>query len=377
MAGIAVGIDFGTSNTALALAPTDREGPAQVFAVDPEAEDPRLLRSVLFFPGESTDILAGAPAISRYLGEGGGRLLLSVKTFLSSPLFKVTEIRRSPWTLEKLVAQILRPVRERVEQACGVKVTRLVLGRPAVFSPDPEEDALASGRLVRAAELAGFPTPELIIEPFAAALEFEASLTRDTLVLVADFGAGTSDFTLMRLGPTRRDQRDRRADVLASSGLRVGGDCFDAAIVEHRLMPLFGHRSTFKSLTLRQPIPVWITRKLLAWHELSLLCERSTMTFLERVLKSSDAPEAVQNLITMAEENLGFHLYRAVEAAKRKLSFREDGHRRLPPERHRLRGEGDAQGVRRLDEAAAGAARRDGRIGCSPRPAASPPMRSS
>jgi len=320
VAELSVGIDFGTSNTAVALAPPSHGAKSQVVEIDPGAEDARLLRSVLFFPDDSPDLLFGAPAISRYLAEGGGRLLLSIKTFLPSPLFKRTQIRRESWSLEALVGSLLAHLRQRIEQRAGARVGRLVLGRPALFSLDPAADALAQGRLARAALEAGFPEPEFAIEPFAAAIDFEATLSRDSLVLVADFGAGTSDFTLMRLGPGRRGAPDRRQDVLASYGVYVGGDRFDSAIVEHRLLPLFGEGSTYMGLTTRQKIPAWITRKLLAWHELSLLRERSTMAFLQRVLESSDAEAAVQSLMTLASENLGFHLYRTVEAAKRQLS---------------------------------------------------------
>ncbi|MFN7132593.1 MAG: Hsp70 family protein, partial [Myxococcales bacterium] len=145
----------------------------------------------------------------------------------------------------------------------------------------------------------------------------------DELVLVGDFGAGTSDFTLMRLGPSVRGKADRREDVLASSGVRIGGDRFDAAIVEHRLMEQFGAGSTYLAFTNRMPLPTWLTRKLLAWHELSMLRERSNLEFLRKAATTSDAPEAVENLIRLAEENMAYHLYRAVEAAKRELSARE------------------------------------------------------
>jgi hypothetical chaperone protein len=124
----------------------------------------------------------------------------------------------------------------------------------------------------------------------------------------------------MRLGPSHRGRLDRRQDVIASSGVYVAGDRFDACIVQHRLLKRFGSGSTYKSMLKRLEIPGWMTRKLVAWHELSLLRERSTMEFLYTALKNSDAPKELQNLITLAEENLVYRLYRAVEQAKRQLS---------------------------------------------------------
>lgn len=170
-----------------------------------------------------------------------------------------------------------------------------------------------------AAELAGFPKPAFVIEPIAAALGYEAQLGSDETVLVGDLGAGTSDFTLMKSGPSRRDRKDRREDVISSGGIYIGGDKFDAAIVEHRLLKSFGLGSTYLALTERMELPTWMTRRLLAWHELTLLRERSTLEFLRQVKAHSDRPAAIENLLALVEENLAFHLYRAVEKAKREL----------------------------------------------------------
>ncbi|HEX4386372.1 MAG TPA: Hsp70 family protein, partial [Myxococcales bacterium] len=137
------------------------------------------------------------------------------------------------------------------------------------------------------------------------------------------FGAGTSEFTLMQLGPSRRRSLDRQEDVIASSGVYVGGDKFDAAIVEHRLLALFGAGSTYSTLFKRTELPHWMTRKLLAWNELSMLREKSNLEFLRTAVKTSDKPRELQNLVTLAEENLPFHLYRVVEEAKRNLSTGE------------------------------------------------------
>jgi hypothetical chaperone protein len=316
--GIAVGVDFGTSNSAAAVPGRGPGDPARVLAIDPGGDDARLLRSVLFFPEESLEVLAGAEAIARYLHDGSGRFIQSAKSFLHHATVE-TVLRRKKIGIPEIVAFLLGRIRERIEAEEG-PIERLVLGRPAAFAPEPERDALAEERLLRAAALAGLPPPRLVIEPIAAALGYEATLERDELVLVGDFGAGTSDFTLMRLGPSRRHRADRREDVIASAGVRVGGDRFDAAIVEHRLLARFGAGSTYVALARPIPLPVWIPRKLLAWHELSLLRERSNMEFLHRVARTASDPEGLHRLIVLAEENLAFHMYRAVEKAKRELS---------------------------------------------------------
>jgi hypothetical chaperone protein len=316
---ISVGIDFGTSNSAAAI-PGSGDEPAKVLEIDQSAADARLLRSVLFFPEGSPEILAGTAAIESYLKDFEGRFLQSIKTFLPSTSFSYTEIRRKTWKLEQLIAVLLSKIRESIEKQTNGKASHVVFGRPAVFSADPEKDALAQSRLAVAAVLAGFPEPTFVIEPIAAALRYEESLAKDEVVLVGDFGAGTSDFTLMQLGPSRRHSLDRHKDVIASSGVYVGGDKFDAAIVEHQLLTRFGAGSTYSTLFKRTELPHWMTRKLLAWNELSMLREKSNLDFLRVAVKTSDKPRELQNLVTLAEENLPFHLYRVVEEAKRNLS---------------------------------------------------------
>ena len=133
--------------------------------------------------------------------------------------------------------------------------------------------------------MAGFRKVRFLIEPIAAALAYEASLDHDELVLVADFGAGTSDLTLMRLGPGRRGRQDRRGDVVASDGVTIGGDRFDAEIMRHKLLRYFGAGSSYQTFDGRMPIPNHILGKLLSWHEMSFIRERSTQQLIDRMLR--------------------------------------------------------------------------------------------
>ena len=317
----ACGLDFGTSNTALSLPD------GTVLPVAPGHHDPRLYRSVIFFPEDEREAFTGAPAIQRYLDDPTGRFIQSVKSFLHSASFRATQIRGRTWLIEDLVALLLRRVREAAAPHTGGAPERVVLGRPALFTTDPEADALAESRLRRAAESAGFTHIQFLIEPIAAALSYESQLTQDELVLVADFGAGTTDLTLMRLGPSRRGQPDRRADVVGSTGVRIGGDRFDAEIMRHALLPRFGAGSTYRVRGLsdkRMPVPQHLMAKLLSWHEMSFIREKSSQEVLELMLTSSDKPAEAEALYDLVMDNLGYRLFRAIEAAKVRLSSEEE-----------------------------------------------------
>ena len=310
------GLDFGTSNSAVALST------GEVLRVEPSAPQPRLSRSVLFFPEDTPEVLAGGPAIERYLEDNAGRFIQSMKTWLPSSTFTRTQIRNRTLLLEELIAVFLKSLRTRAMESLGHELDEVVLGRPARFSVDPKADAFAEERLRKAAELAGFSQVSFLIEPIAAALTYEATLSRDELVLVADFGAGTSDLTLMWLGPNRRVKADRREDVVASSGVYVGGDRFDAAIMKHKLLPYFGQGSTYEVGFKRMPIPTYVLSRLLSWNEMSLIREKSTRELIDQMLKNSDHKPAIEALHDLVMYNLGYRLYRAIEKAKVELSTR-------------------------------------------------------
>ena len=318
------GLDFGTSNSAVALST------GEVLKVD---HDARLSRSVLFYPEDSQEVLAGSSAIERYLEDNAGRFIQSMKTWLPSSTFTRTQIRGRTLLLVDLIAVFIRSLRTRASEALGHELNEVVMGRPARFSTDPQADAFAEGRLRKAAELAGFTNVSFVIEPIAAALTYEATLKHDELVLVADFGAGTSDLTLMWLGPGRRVKGNRRADVVASSGVYVGGDRFDAAIMKHKLLQYFGQGSTYEVGFKRMPIPTYVLSRLLSWNEMSLIREKSTRELIDQMLKTSDSIPAIEALHDLVMYNLGYRLFRAIEQAKIELSTKQKAVVRFDDER--------------------------------------------
>ena len=318
------GVDFGTSNSAVALST------GEVLKVETSG---RLSRSVLFFPEDTGEVLAGGPAIERYLEDNAGRFIQSMKTWLPSSTFTRTQIRNRTLLLEDLIAVFLKSLRTRAMESLGKDLDEVVMGRPARFSIDPKADAFAQERLKKAAELAGFTQVSFLIEPIAAALAYEATLKRDELVLVADFGAGTSDLTLMWLGPTRRVKTERRGDVVASSGVYVGGDRFDAAIMKHKLLPYFGQGTTYEVGFKRMPIPTYVLSRLLSWNEMSLIREKSTRELIDQMMKTSTNKDAIAALHDLVMYNLGYRLYRAIELAKVELSTKQKATVRFSDER--------------------------------------------
>ena len=302
----ALGLDFGTSNTAAAVLV---DGKARVLELDPKAQDARLYRSVLFFPEEG-QVMGGAEAIAAYLELSDGRFLQSLKSFLPVKSFTRTSIRHRSFTLEALIGLILRDVKRAIEAQLGEPVTKLVLGRPARFSEDRELDGFAERRLLRAAEEAGFKEIAFRIEPLAAGLAHEATLDHDELVLTGDFGAGTSDFTVMRLSPKRHLEPDRRQDILASAGVYVAGDAVDGAVMEHKLLRKFGSEARQRPMHVGNwsEMPTHLMRKLLSWHTMSFIREKSTQVYLEDFLKSTDQPEAVGALIDLVNRTRADHI---------------------------------------------------------------------
>ena len=317
-----VGIDFGTTNSTVAIA--NGEGHARlVHMPHNSARSLPFWRSILFFEqgdiGNTLEVSAGADAIRRYMAtDGDGRLIQSIKSYLASANFTATQILGKRFTLEMLIAAFLVKLRRASDEDLG---RRAVVGRPVRYwgAEDDEDDDRAVRRMRAALELAGFEEVVFEHEPIAAALSYATRLARDELILVADFGGGTSDFSLMRVGPGV-DSRDRAA-ILATGGIAVGGDNFDARVIDAVVAPSLGKGTEFcDEMGARAPVPPWIYNHLRRWHHLSFLRTRKTLALLERIHTGADQRARIAQLLHVIENELGIHLNRAVESAKVTLS---------------------------------------------------------
>jgi hypothetical chaperone protein len=312
-------IDFGTSNSLLGAASRDR-----VFdpvPLDPLAPDPTILRSILCFP-DAGGLYVGTEALKQFVDHGGeARLLRSIKRHLGSRSFRGTLLRGRMVSAAELVAGVLRQMRQRADAHFGTEVKRALLGRPVHF--DGEDDAFAEDRLRDAAQLAGFEEVQFLPEPVAAARAFGAAVDREELALIGDFGGGTSDFTVLRIGP----RSPERPDVLAVGGVAVAGDALDAALMRSQVARHFGaevkYRAPFGKNVLH--MPQGIIQQLCSPAHLSMLQRRDVAAFLADVRRwslSDDDRRRMDQLTLLVEETLGFDLFEAIERAKCELSTR-------------------------------------------------------
>ena len=349
-----LGLDFGTTNSAIAVA---RPGEAPRLAVFDDGAP--TFRSILHVDPEDADegglpprVTAGASAIRTWVETGGrGRLIQSIKSHLASRLFTATDLFGRRYRLEDLIAIVLRDLGRAAEAQLGVDLaaTPVVVGRPVRFAAarDADDEAFALGRLEAALRQAGFGPVTFELEPIAAAWGYRERLERDELVLIGDFGGGTSDFTLVRLGATA-------TTILGVDGVARAGDAFDARLIRRVAAPGLGLGSLRRTAFGQElPVPGWLYDKVERWEQLSFLKSRETTELLRRLRVEAVEPEKIAALVHLVEDDLGFALHGAIEGAKQVLSrddtarFRfEDGPDRAGAPSRTLR-------LRRLDRARA------------------------
>lgn len=267
---------------------------------------------------------SGPAAIEAYLeAETKGRLVQSLKSFLTSRSLKTTDVFGRRMSLEELIARILRDLREKAEAQFGEPIRTAVVGRPVRFVGAEKEDdnSFAEERLRSAFRLAGYEAIEFELEPVAAAHYYESTLDHDELILIGDFGGGTSDFSLLHVGPSIRKRGRTPADLLGNSGVGIAGDAFDARIVRNLVSPALGRGSQARSMNKVLPaVPNWVYGKLERWHHLSFLRTGAVMNMLSSTRAEAFEPEKIDALLHLIREDLGYELHRAVQLVKRELS---------------------------------------------------------
>ncbi|MBP6506256.1 MAG: Hsp70 family protein [Opitutaceae bacterium] len=307
------GIDFGTSNSSVTIWDVERRTLVR---------DPRIAgveSSFMYFPYtlRRDPPLIGDAAKLRYVqDEMRGRFFQAIKTILPNRTFTETIVNNQPFLLEDLIAFFLRFLKAKADAVTGQDVKRVVLGRPAVFSTDPEEDKLAQDRLHRAAQLAGFEEIHFQYEPIAAAFAYESRIARPERVLVGDFGGGTSDFTVVQLDPRRQGLTDRAGDILATGGLPVAGNKYDSATMWHKLTPRFGRGATYESWGKQLEVPDTLHRQICQWDQIVFLRNATKLDLIWRLARLANDPVAFTRLEALVKENQGFALFQMIEGAK-------------------------------------------------------------
>ena len=318
-----IGIDFGTSNTVVALATPD--GHVETLRFDHAETILGVYASALCFwqerAGANAKIEGGPWAIARFLeGASALRFIQSFKTFAASSSFQSTTIFRQKYQFEDMLATFLNTLKRHAGARLDFGAARVTIGRPVQFSGTHPNDALAMQRYRDAFGQLGAGHARYVYEPVGAAFSFARQLDHDAIVLVADFGGGTSDFSLMRFS---RPNGELRADPLGHAGLGLAGDTFDARIVDRVIAPRFGKGGSYRSFGKVLPLPVHYYATLARWNELALMKGSADFRELRELARSALDPSPLEDFITFVEEDLGYPLYRAVSAAKVALSSQE------------------------------------------------------
>lgn len=341
-----IGMDFGTTNSGMAV----YDGRSvNVLPLDPASSNPRVARTALYITNEQ-HITIGRAAVNEYfernLGRASklqrvwvgeievrgadmfyvddlyiwmdvlspGRLFLSMKTGLRDVHYTGTVVGHYFYSLEDLISLYLYVTRLRAEQQLGQPLRQVVLGRPVHFSLEPQPDALAQERLLAAAFRAGYEQVYFQYEPVAAAYSYAMNLTQPETILVFDFGGGTLDITIMRVGG------GEKAQVLATGGIPVAGDVFDQRLSRARLPHHFGERTLYGPRHKPMPVPSWIYDVFADWQEMIVLQRPENRQILETIAQSSRNPSEIQALLNLTSGNYGLRMFDEVEKAKRTLS---------------------------------------------------------
>jgi hypothetical chaperone protein len=327
-----IGLDFGTTNSSIAT--VEPQGNVRLAQFSYTGGLTESFRSVLYLEqirkaARSTiKSWTGPSAIDRYLeADEKGRLIQSLKSFLASRTLQSTEVFGKRHTLEDLIAVILRDIREEAERQFEKPITTVVVGRPVRFvgADSAADDAYAVSRLQLALHKAGFEKVSFELEPIGAAYHYESTLDHDELILIGDFGGGTSDFSLLRVGPAILKRGRRADDLLGNEGVGLAGDAFDAKIIRHLVSPALGAGTSMQSVDKVLPVPNWVYMNLERWHHLSLLKGKDVINMLRSVKGQAFEPKKIEALLHLVQADLGYQLHRSVQNLKCVLSEKPSG----------------------------------------------------
>lgn len=309
----ACGIDFGTSNSTVGWL---RPGSPTLLALE---DGKATLPSVVFFNAEENTVSFGRAGLGEYLDGHEGRLMRSLKSLLGSSLIDGrTDVQGTVIAFRDLLTRFIGSLKERAEIQGQRAFEQVVLGRPVFFvDDDAAADRVAEETLGEIARAVGFKDISFQFEPIAAAFHYETTLSREEVVLVADIGGGTSDFSIVRLSPQRAKASERGSDVLANGGVHIGGTDFDRQLSLASVMPLLGHRGKLKN---GRAIPASIYFNLATWHSINFAYARPVWAEQQRLLLDALEPEGIQRLLALIRERAGHWLAHQVEQAKIALS---------------------------------------------------------
>ncbi len=306
-------IDFGTSNSLLNYISDDKT----ITPVPLVGDDGFILRSLIFTLDKKSWFF-GEDAIEQYSeNDGEGRFLRSLKKFLPEPNYSGTEIHNKKYLIEDMIAIFLREMRERADKFTGLKVTSVIVGRPAKYDLNPEYDQLAEDRMRKACELAGFSTIHFCPEPLAAGLDFDKDNIKEKTVLIADLGGGTSDFTLMKLHSGQYSQED----ILGLSGVFIAGDALDGEMMYRFIAKHFGAEYEFQLPMSKEPLPFprGLLRKICSPAHITHLREEETWNYLKKIHQfavDGENKRKLDQLFSLVECQLGYSIFHQIENSK-------------------------------------------------------------
>ncbi|MFA6086702.1 Hsp70 family protein [Mucilaginibacter sp.] len=308
------GIDFGTTNSALAI-------------YDEESKEIRstiIIPSLIYFYHQpntenAQNYVVGEEAITAYLNDDmKGRFIKSVKQILSRSSFTETRIHNKKYNASDLVAIILKELKTRADLFIGQDCRKAVIGRPVFFDDDNvQKDTLAQTRLSKAAEIAGFVDVRYQFEPIGAAFAYEKTLAKKENVLVADLGGGTTDFTYLVLDPEKVGSRERKNDMMANGGIYVGGDSFDSAFMWDKGTPYFGKHTQYEATPGKVlTVPKSLFANICSWEQMNFFNGLRIKKDIEDYYFFSGKNPQFKNLITLIEHNLGYSVFQSIEKTK-------------------------------------------------------------
>jgi hypothetical chaperone protein len=307
---ISCGLDFGTSNSTVAMV---RQSIPELVPVE---GDRPTIPTALFFSSTARQVAFGRDAIQKYTDGEAGRFMRAIKSILGRSLFhESTPLQGRQVPFSEVLAIFIAHLKERADRYAGHQMSHVVLGRPVQFiDDDAKADRQAQSDLEGAARKVGFRHIAFQFEPIAAALYYEQGVTDEEVVFVVDIGGGTADFSIVKVSPQNAQKADRHDDILANRGVRIGGTDFDRMLSLANVMPHLGFGTPMRNGS--GDVPKWIYHDLSTWSQIPFLYSQKTMTMLRSIRRDAERQDLIGRLMHVIERQEGHRIIDRVESAK-------------------------------------------------------------